>query len=184
MKNTRFSLIFVIVILVVSNLYLFYKLYFDNTIKQTKVINKKVINNTSNFDGIEAGFSINANSKKSLGYYSNLNDTILIWPFLKLKYFNAEENKIPTIYLYEYLDSISDYSIIDSVKYGRQPLNFINNDNTTKDLFIKLEVPREDTVDNYYISFPIFTSLGIDSFSLSIDDSIQKTLVKRFIENY
>ncbi|NOY49658.1 MAG: hypothetical protein GXO88_03710 [Chlorobi bacterium] len=186
MKNPKFSLIFVTIIgiLVISNFYFCYKLYFDNTVEQSNEISKKVIYNSYGFDGIEAGFLINAKSKKRLGYYSNFKDTISIWPFLKLKYFDAIEKEIPTMYLYKYLDTVSNFLLLDSVKYGRNSLDYINTDYATKDVFIKLEVPRKDTVDNYYISFPVFTSLGVDSFSQRIDDSIHKALIKRFIEDY
>ncbi|NOY49660.1 MAG: hypothetical protein GXO88_03720 [Chlorobi bacterium] len=184
MKNNKCVVLSTLTLLMFSlNLLLLYDLYL-NQAKEQIISIENDYDELYKFNEIVAGAVTNANYVKDSGYIVKVNDTIAIQPYLRVNFSSFAENndKTPLLSLYEYSSVDSSFKFQDTIRYsGNYFFNYIVKDTGSKILFVRINMPINDTTEEFHIMLPIRTENNNNELSLLPRESDLVSLFDSFI---
>jgi len=182
MKKNRL-IISLLLLSVLFNVYFISAQFKNHSANEPKEIDETGLG--FNFNAISANFITNASFLNNVGYFSKLDDTIIIQPFLKADIFYRKSiNLYPLISLYEWTNTDSSIKLIDTIRYqGNNSFEFINKDTCSKLLLYSIDLPVRDCIQKYQGEFMLRTKINRQQISFPIKESVSDRVFDKFIKN-
>jgi len=181
MKKNRLIIIFLL-ISVLFNAYFISKSYINNSPNKQKVRKQNEVG--YKFNAISTWFRTDASFSNSKGYFSKLNDTITIQPFLKVDVIYRKSISLyPLISLYELSETDSNFKLVDTIRYqGDNSFKFINKDTCTKIFIYRIDLPVGDSIQKFPGAFMLRTEMKDHRMSYPINEFVRDSTFDKFLK--